>query len=76
MLTFTSDRCFGLVDICQRGLEGIMAVGKKGKTLLSTVIPPLMGTSVHSFSTVATCVFESMIIIDLLFPFGGGRVVP
>lgn len=51
-----------------------MAVGRKRKTL-STVIPPLMVT--YSFSTVTTRIFESILImIDLLFPFGGGRVVP
>jgi hypothetical protein len=63
MLTFTSDRCLGLGDLCQRVLEGITAVGKKGKTL-GTVIPSFMGTNVHSISIVATCVFESMITID------------
>jgi hypothetical protein len=50
-ITLTTDKYFGLANICQRKLEGNTTVGRMGEAL-SPVIPIIQGTCFCSLSTV------------------------
>jgi hypothetical protein len=49
MITCVSDKSFGLVGICQTGLEGNTAV-KRQWDILGFIVPTIDGTSSHSLT--------------------------
>jgi hypothetical protein len=53
VITFTSDKHFGLDDIGWRGLEMNEKAGRMGEAL-SAAIPTFHGTPFHGLSTVIT----------------------
>jgi hypothetical protein len=51
VITFASDKHFGLVDVRQRGLGRNIIVARKGE-VLSAGIPTIHGTALHHLSIV------------------------